>query len=71
MGIVSFSAKNPEFPSGILEQVMQTYYGGRTEDRIRKEPVNVSYIDFTSMIPRYIPFMDYKTGKIILMRTIH
>ena len=51
IGIISFSAKNPEFPREILGQVMQTYYGGRTEVRIRKEPTPVSYIDFTSMYP--------------------
>ena len=69
MGIVSFSAKNPEFPSGILGQVMQTYYGGRTEVRIRNEPVNVSYIDFTSMYPTVYSLLGMdtflKAGKIV------
>ena len=51
MGIIPFSAKNPNFPKEILGQVMQTYYGGRTGVGIRNEPVPVSYIDFTSMYP--------------------
>ena len=35
----------------MLGWIMTTYYGGRTEVHIRKTPVKVSYIDFTSMYP--------------------
>jgi len=58
MGITSFSTKNPEFSKEILGQVMQTYYGGRTEVRVRKEPISVSYVDFTSMYPSVYSLSD-------------
>lgn len=51
IGIKPFLEKNPDFPKGILGYLMTTYFGGRTEVRIRKQPVKVSYLDFTSMYP--------------------
>lgn len=51
IGLQSFLKKNPDFSKDLLGKIMMTYYGGRTETRIRKEPVKVSYIDFTSMYP--------------------
>ena len=30
---------------------MTAYYGGRVEVRIRKTPVKVTYLDFTSVYP--------------------
>jgi DNA polymerase elongation subunit (family B) len=30
---------------------MMAYYGGRTEVRVRRQPVRVAYLDFTSMYP--------------------
>lgn len=51
MGIKPFLQKNQDFPKEILGFVMSSYYGGRTEVRIRKKPVRVSYLDFTSMYP--------------------
>lgn len=51
MGIKSFSEKNPDFPNEILGYVMTTYYGGRSEVRIRKQPVKIALIDFLSMYP--------------------
>ena len=42
---------NPDFPKDVLGFVMSSYYGGRTEVRIRNKPVRVSYLDFTSMYP--------------------
>lgn len=51
IGISPFREKNPDFPKDVLGHVMNAYYGGRTEVRIRKEPVNVTYLDFTSMYP--------------------
>ena len=51
IGNKSFLQKNPDFPKEILGFVMSSYYGGRTEVRIRKKPVKVSYLDFTSMYP--------------------
>ena len=51
MNIHSFLELNPDFSEDILGYVMSSYYGGRTEVRIRNKPVRVSYLDFTSMYP--------------------
>ncbi|MGY5147479.1 MAG: hypothetical protein ACW9W4_05735 [Candidatus Nitrosopumilus sp. bin_7KS] len=51
IGIVPFLKQNPDFSRELLGYVMMTYYGGRTDCRIRKTPTKVSYIDFTSMYP--------------------
>ena len=53
MNIHSFLELNPDFSEDILGYMMSSYYGGRTEVRIRNKPVRVSYLDFTSM---YIPY---------------
>jgi len=51
MGIKSFSEKNPDFPKELLGYLMATYYGGRSEVRVRKTPMLVNLIDFLSMYP--------------------
>ncbi|MEK6909344.1 MAG: hypothetical protein AABX23_04810 [Nanoarchaeota archaeon] len=51
MGISSFHEQNPDFKFEILGNVMICYYGGRVEVLMRKEPVKVSVLDFTSMYP--------------------
>lgn len=51
IGVKPFLEKNPDFPKDILGYLMTTYYGGRTEVRIRKQPTKISYLDFTSMYP--------------------
>lgn len=51
LGINSFSIMNPNFPPELLGYIMQTYYGGRCECRVRKKPVKVSVLDFKSMYP--------------------
>lgn len=51
MGIKSFSDKNPDFPKELLGSIMTTYYGGRSEVRTRKKPVEITLIDFLSMYP--------------------
>lgn len=56
--IKPFSEKNPTFPKGVLGHVMSTYYGGRTDVGIRKQPVRVSYIDFTSMYPTVFVLLE-------------
>jgi len=56
-GIRPFLQKNPGFPKKILGFAMSSYYGGRTEVRIRKKPVKVSYLDFTSMYPTMFVLM--------------
>jgi len=51
MGIKPFMESNPDFPKDILGYAMSSYYGGRTEVRIRNKPIPVTYLDFTSMYP--------------------
>jgi len=46
-----FMIQHPDFPPDLLGHLMTAYYGGRCEVRIRKEPIKVSYLDFTSMYP--------------------
>ena len=58
LGIESFLTLNPDFPSDILGNSMTSYYGGRCECKIRKEPVKVTTLDFTSMYPTITMEMD-------------
>jgi hypothetical protein len=51
IGIRSFSESNPDFPKEILGYAMSTYYGGRTEVRVRNRAIPITYLDFTSMYP--------------------
>lgn len=51
IGIRSFDKKNPDFPPEIKGYLMTAYYGGRVEVRIRKKPIRITYLDFTSMYP--------------------
>jgi len=51
IGIRPFMECNPNFPKEILGYVMSTYFGGRTEVRIRNKAIPVTYLDFTSMYP--------------------
>ncbi|MGP6207903.1 hypothetical protein ACNF42_07760 [Cuniculiplasma sp. SKW3] len=51
MNIKPFLEQNPDFPKEILGYAMSSYYGGRTEIRIRNRPVPITYLDFTSMYP--------------------
>ncbi|HEV2192541.1 MAG TPA: hypothetical protein VGR54_02855 [Nitrosopumilaceae archaeon] len=51
MGINSFIDKNPKFSTKIIGQIMTGYFGGRTECKIRKTPVQVDLLDFLSMYP--------------------
>jgi hypothetical protein len=51
MNVKSFVNRNPDFSKEMLGYVMSTYFGGRTEVHIRKQPVKVTYLDFTSMYP--------------------
>ena len=58
LGIESFLNLNPKFPSGMLGNIMTSYYGGRCECKIRKQPVKVTTLDFTSMYPTITMEMD-------------
>ncbi len=51
MGVESFLDKNPDFPCWLLGKVMGTYFGGRSEVRIRLQPVEIRLLDFLSMYP--------------------
>jgi len=58
MGIANMSDKISQIPDSILGYVMCTYYGGRSEVKIRKTPVSVVYMDFLSMYPTVCILMD-------------
>jgi len=58
MGINSFLEQNLDFPNEILGYIMSAYYGGRAECKIRKQPVRVSTLDFTSMYPTITILMN-------------
>lgn len=49
--INSFLEQNPNFEKKILGYIMTAYFGGRTEDKIRKIPTLVDVLDFLSMYP--------------------
>ena len=51
MEIDPFMHKNPRFPRDVLGKAMSTYYGGRSEVRVRRTPMQVALIDFLSMYP--------------------
>jgi hypothetical protein len=57
IGIKPFLEMNPNFPPEILGYIMTTYYGGRSEVRIRKKPVKVRLMDFRSMYPTIFTLM--------------
>ncbi|MDP9370917.1 MAG: DNA polymerase [Chloroflexota bacterium] len=51
LGVEPILTRQPDFPKDALGHAMATYYGGRTEARLRCEPVPVVYLDFLSMYP--------------------
>lgn len=51
MGVRSFQDKNREFPKEVMGNIMTSYFGGRTECKIRKTPTKVDVLDFLSMYP--------------------
>ncbi|PMP74702.1 MAG: hypothetical protein C0180_03485, partial [Aciduliprofundum sp.] len=51
MNIKPFLEQNQDFPKEILGYAMSSYYGGRTEIRIRNKSIPITYLDFTSMYP--------------------
>jgi hypothetical protein len=51
LGIQPFLDINPGFPSESIGNIMTSYFGGRCECKIRKDPVKVTTLDFTSMYP--------------------
>lgn len=51
LGVKSLFECQPDFPPESLGYIMTAYYGGRTECKIRKTPIPVTGLDFTSMYP--------------------
>ena len=57
MGIVPWRKTQPDVPRNILARIMATYYGGRSEVRIRREIRQVMLCDFLSMYPTVCTLM--------------
>ena len=51
MGIVGWRKLQPDFPLQTLANIMSTYFGGRSEVRIRRDMRQVMLCDFLSMYP--------------------
>lgn len=51
MGIRPLREIQPDVPPAETARILSTYFGGRTEIRIRRKPVRVLHTDFTSMYP--------------------
>lgn len=49
MGLVPALTRMPDFPRDILGYAMSTSFGGRAECHVRRVPVPIWYLDFTSM----------------------
>jgi hypothetical protein len=58
MGVKSFLEQNANFPPELLGKIMTTYYGGRSEIKVRKKSVKVRYMDFTGMYPSLFHIMN-------------
>lgn len=58
LGVKPFLALNPNFPNFRIGNIMTSYYGGRTECKIRKTPTKVTVLDFTSMYPTVTMLMN-------------
>ncbi|KKG10444.1 DNA polymerase [Methanosarcina sp. 2.H.A.1B.4] len=58
LGVKPFLALNPDFPDSVIGNMMTSYFGGRTECKIRKEPTKVTVLDFTSMYPTVTMLMN-------------
>lgn len=58
MGITPLLERHPDFPKDALGYAMSAFFGGRAECRIRRVPMPVSLVDFTSMYPLVDTLMD-------------
>ena len=58
LGVKPFLELNPDFPDSVIGNMMTSYFGGRTECKIRKEPRKVTVLDFTSMYPTVTMLMN-------------
>ncbi|MET3760700.1 hypothetical protein [Sphingomonas sp. UYEF23] len=57
MGIVPWREAQPDIPRHILARIMSSYFGGRSEVRIRREIRQVMLCDFLSMYPTVCTLM--------------
>lgn len=57
MGIAPWRDVQPEFPRQLLGKIMGSYFGGRSEIRIRREMRQVILCDFLSMYPTVCTLM--------------
>lgn len=57
IGIRPLSEVQPDIPPSETARILSTYFGGRTEVRIRRKPVRVLQTDFTSMYPTVCTLM--------------
>ena len=58
MGVAPILERQPFFSPEVLVYGMVAYYGGRSECRIRRTIVPVTYVDFTSMYPTVMSLID-------------
>jgi len=58
LNIKPFLEKNPDFPKETLGYLMSAFFGGRVETRIRKKPIKVTCLDYTSMYPSMFLLQD-------------
>src|SRR6185312_9944178 len=57
MGIRPWRDVQPEFPRHLLAKIMGSYFGGRSEVRIRRELRQIVLCDFLSMYPTVCTLM--------------
>lgn len=57
MGIAPWREVQPDFPAELMGALMSSYYGGRSEVRIRREVRQVILCDFLSMYPTVCTLM--------------
>jgi hypothetical protein len=57
MGIIPWQKIQPNFPRQILANIMGSYFGGRSEVRIRRELRQIMLCDFLSMYPTVCTLM--------------
>lgn len=57
MGVVPWTKVQPNFPRQMLANIMGSYFGGRSEVRIRRELRQVILCDFLSMYPTVCTLM--------------
>ena len=58
MNVAPWREVQPDFDPRMTGIILSTYYGGRTEVRIRRQVRQVAYCDFLSMYPTVCVLMD-------------